>query len=95
MRGLEVRRLLGQEALNASRSPRYELTQLALANTQQTLVHLRRIDLALDDVEQRDVAVVDASIAVGRDHHVLGLEETTHHVEHGRLAHFRLFFFVG
>ena len=49
MSGLEIRRLLGEETLNTSRSPRNELTQFALSNSQQTLVHLRWIDLAFKE----------------------------------------------
>ena len=49
----------------------------------------------MDDVQDGNVAVVDAFVAIGRDHHVLGLEEATHHVEHGRLAHLGLLFLVG
>lgn len=49
MSGLEIRRLLGEETLNTSRSPRNKLTQFALSNSQQTLVHLRWIDLAFKE----------------------------------------------
>ncbi len=51
--------------------------------------------LALDDVEDRDEAVVVALVSVRRDHHVLGLEQAAHHVEHGCFAHFGLFLLVG
>ena len=51
MSRLEIGRLLGQKTLYGRRAPRYELTQFSLANSQQTLVHLRRVDLALDYVE--------------------------------------------
>ena len=44
--------------------------------------HVRRVDVALDDVEDGDVARGLARRR--RDHPVLGLQQPAHHVEHGR-----------
>lgn len=44
-----------------------------------------RVGLALDDVENADVAAGFAG--VDRDHAVLGLQQPTHYVQHRCLAH--------
>lgn len=47
-------------------------------------MHVCRVDLALDDVEDGDVAGLLRG--VGGDHAVLGLEEAAHNVEDGGFA---------
>ena len=49
-------------------------------------MHLRGVDLTLDDVEDGDVAVGVLLVRGPADHHVLVLEEAAHHVEDGRAA---------
>ena len=44
--------------LYAGRSPRDELCELPLPNPLEGLVHLGRVHLTLDDVEDGDVAMV-------------------------------------
>ena len=60
--------------LDGSRSPGDELGQLAFPDALQALVHLRRVDLALDDVEDGDVAAAPRG---GRDHRVLRLKQSS------------------
>ena len=49
-------------------------------------MNLSGVDLALDDVQYGDVAVVQlVPVRPSADHHVLGLEESPHHVQHGGL----------
>lgn len=49
--------------------------------------HVGRVDLALNDVEDRDVArCAVRHRGRGGDHAVLGLEKSAHDVEHGGLA---------
>lgn len=51
--------------------------------------YIGRISLSLDDVEDRDIATLLRGRS--RDHPIFGLQETTHHIQHGRLSHrFRL-----
>jgi hypothetical protein len=50
-------------------------------------IYLSGINLALDDVEDGDVAVIGLALYRCRYHHVLGLQQTSHDVEHCRLAH--------
>lgn len=76
---------LGQGDLDAGRAPGDECREATFPNTQQTLVHVRGVDFALDDVQDRDVAALLAGD--GRHHAVLGLEQPPHDVENGRLAH--------
>ncbi len=49
--------------------------------------YLRWVDLALNDVEYGDVAVCKVLVDGGGHHHVLGLQQPPHHVQHGCLAH--------
>ena len=79
MRRLDIRRLLGERDLDRRRAPGDELSESALPNPQQALVHVRGVDVvALDDVEDGDVTG-----RFGRgdgDHGALGLEEAAHDV---------------
>ena len=76
--------LLGQGDLYTGRSPGDKSRELPLPYAQQALVHVRRVDVARDDVEARDVARILA--ARRADQPVLGLEQAAHHVERRRLA---------
>ena len=51
-------------------------------STEMKLDHtyLSGVDLALDDVEDGDVAVLDLLVDRGGDHHVLGLQQPAHKV---------------
>ena len=49
-------------------------------------MNLGGVHLALDDVEDGDVAVVQVlPVRARADHHVLGLQQPPHHVQHRRL----------
>jgi hypothetical protein len=80
----DVRTPLGQGDLDAGRAPGNKSGQPALADAQQTLVHVGGVHLALDDVEDGDVAALFAGD--GGDHAVLGLEQAAHDVEDGGFA---------
>jgi len=80
---LDVRRLLRQGDLDRSGAPRNELGHLSLPDTLQTLVDLRGVDLTLDNVENGDITSLSRR---GGNHDVLGLQQTTHHIQHGRLT---------
>lgn len=80
-----VRAPLGQRHLDARGSPGDKRRQLALADAQQALVHVGRVDLTLYHVQDGNVA---ALLGRHRRHHaVFGLEQPAHHVQHRRLAH--------
>lgn len=51
------------------------------------LTYLCGIHLALDDVEDGDVAVVGLPVPAGGHHHVLGLQQPPHHVQDRGLPH--------
>ena len=53
-------------------------------------MNLSRVHLTLDNVEYGYVAVVDLLVGGGRHHHVLGLQQASHHVENRRLANRRV-----
>ena len=81
---LDVRTLARESDLDASRTPWDELGQATLADTQEGLVDLCGICLALNDIEDGDVAA-----ALGHDcrnHLVLWLQETTHDIQDSSLA---------
>jgi len=44
------------------------------------------VDLALDDIKYRDVAVVGLALDGRGHHHVLWLQQASHDVKNGRLA---------
>lgn len=48
--------------------------------------YLRRINLALNDVQDRYIAVVCLPLDRSRHHHILRLQQSTHHVQYRRLA---------
>ena len=54
-------------------------------------MNLSRVHLTLDNVQYGDVAMVDLLVSGGRHHHVLGLQQASHHVEDRRLANGRVF----
>mmetsp|Transcript_35615 Transcript_35615/g.114641 ORF Transcript_35615/g.114641 Transcript_35615/m.114641 type:complete len:295 (-) Transcript_35615:733-1617(-) len=84
VRRLEVRRSTREGHLHAGWSPRDEAAELSFPDALQRLVDLRRVHVALDDVEDRDVAAaVLASRA--RNHDVFSLQQPSHHVHDGRL----------
>ena len=81
----DIRTPLREGNLDARRSPRYKRSQPPLADTQQTLVHIRRVDLTLYDIEDGNIAALLARY--GRHHAVLWLQQPPHDVQHRRLAH--------
>lgn len=48
-------------------------------------MHIGRVHVALDDVQDGDVAALLAGYS--RHHAILGLQQSSHHVENRRLAH--------
>ena len=82
VRGANVRRLARERDLDRGGPPRDEVGELALADAERRLVDVGRVDVALDDVEDGDVARRLARRR--RDHAVLGLQEAAHDVEDGR-----------
>jgi hypothetical protein len=78
VRHRDVRAPLGQRHLDACWAPRDKGRQAALPNTQQALVHVCWVDLALDHVEDGDVAALLARDS--RHHAVLGLQQPPHDV---------------
>mmetsp|Transcript_14394 Transcript_14394/g.35705 ORF Transcript_14394/g.35705 Transcript_14394/m.35705 type:complete len:245 (-) Transcript_14394:1041-1775(-) len=88
VRALDVGALLGQRHLDGRGPPLDEVGRLALPDALQALVHLRGVHIALDDVEDGDVAAVltVALARVLRHHDVLGLQQAAHDVQHGCLA---------
>mmetsp|Transcript_133248 Transcript_133248/g.385652 ORF Transcript_133248/g.385652 Transcript_133248/m.385652 type:complete len:221 (+) Transcript_133248:505-1167(+) len=80
---LDIGALARERHLRTRRSPLDELRQLPLAYSLQTLVHLGRVHLALNNVQNRDV---HAPSSRTRHHDVLGVQKSPHDVEHSRLA---------
>ena len=63
--------------------PRDEVSKLALTDPLQRLVDLRWVDVALDDVQNGDVAaLLDTCV----DENVLGVKQAPHHIKYSRLA---------
>lgn len=80
----DVRAPLCQGDLDTCRTPRDEGCQSPLSDAEETLVYVGRVDLALDDVQDRDVT---ALLPRHRGHHaVLGLQQPPHDIQHRRLA---------
>ncbi len=75
-------------AARANRPPLCRHTD-APPSASRTRTRLGGVDVALDDVEDADVArVLAVALArVLRHHDVLGLQQPPHHVQHRRLAH--------
>lgn len=79
-----IRTPLRQRHLNTGRAPRDKRGQLSFPDTQQTLMHIRRIHLALNHIQNGNVT---ALLARYRRHHaVLWLQQSPHHVQHRRLT---------
>ena len=81
----DVRATLCESHLYAGWAPWDELCQPALTNPEKALVHICWVHLALDDVENRDVAAFLARY--GRDHPILGLQQSSHDIQYRRLPH--------
>lgn len=69
--------------LDARWPPWHESDELARLNPVEGLVHLERINLALDDVEQGQVATL---FRIGRDHKVLRVEQPSHDIQNAGLS---------
>lgn len=70
--------------LNTSGTPRDKCCKLPFSDAEQALVHICRIHLSLDDVQDGDIAALLAGHC--RDHPILGLEKSSHDIQDGRLA---------
>lgn len=51
------------------------------------LPYLRGVNFSLDDVEDSNVAVTGLSLSSSGHHHILGLQQSPHHIQHRRLPH--------
>mmetsp|Transcript_2101 Transcript_2101/g.13649 ORF Transcript_2101/g.13649 Transcript_2101/m.13649 type:complete len:273 (+) Transcript_2101:3153-3971(+) len=89
--GLDVRAFPGERNLDGGWSPLDEVRQPPLADALQGVVHLGRVYVPLNDVEDGYVLAVAGFFApcVGADHDVLGLEQPPHHVQDGGFPHGR------
>lgn len=60
----------------------------------QCLDEKKRGQLTLDNVEDGDVAVISevGALCGSRDHHVLGLKKTTHHITYSCTSNLRYLF---
>ena len=86
MIGLDVRTGSGQGHLEVGWTPRNKLCEFLLPDSLQRLVNVCGIHFSLDDVQDRDVDVMVGLIRPSGHHHVLGLEESPHHIEDSRFA---------
>ena len=75
--GLYVGALLAKGNLDRGRTPFNQLGQFPLSDSLKGLVNLGGIDLALNDVQNRDVCSFPRCAA---DHDVLGLKEAAHDI---------------
>ena len=74
---------LGEGHLDRGGPPRDEVSKLALTDPLQRLVDLRWVDVALDDVQNGDVAaLLDTCV----DENVLGVKQTPHDIKYSSLA---------
>mmetsp|Transcript_36544 Transcript_36544/g.97361 ORF Transcript_36544/g.97361 Transcript_36544/m.97361 type:complete len:229 (-) Transcript_36544:500-1186(-) len=83
---LYVWTLSGQRNLNARRPPLDEAGKFPFANPLQTFMHLRGINVTLDDVQYRDVHPTPSGT---RYHDVFGVQQSPHHVQYCRFSHSR------
>ena len=83
VRSGDVRALLREGDLNGGRTPWDEVGKFTLSNPLQGLVHLRGVNVALDDVKTRNVG---AFLHARRAQNILGLEESPHHIKHRSLS---------
>ena len=81
--GRHVRTFLRQGHLDRGGTPWNKVGELPFTDPLERLVNLGGVDIALNNVEDRDVGAF-LHTAVGQD--VLGLQKTAHHVKHRGLA---------
>ena len=79
---LDVGALLAEGDLDRGRPPVYEVGQLLLPDPLQGLVHLGRVHLPLDYVQDRHVLSL---LGGGAHHDIGGVQQAPHHVEDGGL----------
>lgn len=79
MRSLDVRTLLAQSHLNRSWSPVDEIGHLSFPDPLKRLVNLSGIDLSLNDVQNWHVLSFSRW---STDHDVVGMEQSSHDVQH-------------
>lgn len=82
---LNIGTTFGHCHLNTRWSPGNKLCQLLLADPLQWFVDLRWIHLSLDDVQNRYVHMMIGFIWPSGYHHVLWLQQATHHIQNCRL----------
>ena len=81
--GLDVRALLGKCNLDAGWSPVDEVGELLLSDPLEGLVDLGRVNLALDNIQDRHV---NSFLGRTRNHDVFRLEQSSHDIENGGLS---------
>lgn len=84
----DVRRGAGQSNLDRRRSPGNELGQSTLSDTQERLVDLIWIHLSADNIENGNVAALFRLLS--RDHLVVWLQQSSHHIHNTSLANYDL-----
>lgn len=77
VRGFDVGRLFRERHLDRGRTPRDEVGQLTLTDALERFVHLSRVHLTLDDVQDRDVPPI---LQTGRHQNVLDLQQSAHYI---------------
>ena len=74
---------LGEGHLDRGGPPRDEVSKLALTDPLQRLVNLSWVDVALNNIQDGDVAaLLDACV----DENVLGVKQAPHDIKYSRLA---------
>lgn len=79
----DIRTFLGESHLNGCGAPRDEVRQLSLSDSLKRFMHLRRVNVALNNVQDRDVAAfLDACV----DENILRVQQSPHDIQHSRLS---------
>ena len=68
--------------LDASGSPLYHIGESLLSDSLETFMNLIRIDVSLYNIHNR---YIESLFSLGRDHHILGLKQSSHHIRNSRL----------
>ena len=85
MRCRYIGRLSRERDLDRCRAPWDERGELSLPYAQERFMHVRRIRLALYNIQHRDITTTLPRRH--RHHPILGLQQSPHDVEHSGLAH--------
>ncbi len=77
VRRVDIRGLLGERHLDRSGTPGDEIRQFPLSDALQRLVHLSRVHISLDDIQDRDIRTF---LHTRGDQDVLGLQKSAHDI---------------